>query len=80
MNSDTQASARGSEPDPARGTRNLLLRILSALVLVPVVLVCVWLGTPWFAAMLAVVALAAGAERAAGREVQQRRRHARDLR
>ena len=54
MNSDPQASARGSG--------NLLLRVLSALVLVPVVLVCVWLGAPWFAAMLAVVALAAGAE------------------
>tara|TARA_R110002110_G_scaffold414147_3_gene643470 strand:+ start:38316 stop:39098 length:783 start_codon:yes stop_codon:yes gene_type:complete len=39
-----------------------MLRVLSALVLVPVVLICVWLGSPWFAAMLAVVVLAAGAE------------------
>ena len=39
-----------------------MLRVLSALVLVPVALVCVWLGAPWFAAMLAVVILAAGAE------------------
>lgn len=30
--------------------------------LIPVALFCVWLGSPWFAAMLAVVALAAGAE------------------
>lgn len=39
-----------------------MLRVLSALVLVPVALVCVWLGSPWFAAMLAIVVLAAGAE------------------
>lgn len=39
-----------------------MLRVLSALVLVPVVLITVWLGSPWFAAMLAVVVLAAGAE------------------
>ena len=39
-----------------------MLRVLSALVLVPVALFCVWLGSPWFAAMLAVVVLAAGAE------------------
>ena len=38
------------------------MRVLSALVLIPVALTCVWLGSPWFAAMLAVVVLAAGAE------------------
>lgn len=38
------------------------MRFLSALVLMPVTLFCVWLGSPWFAAMLAVVVLAAGAE------------------
>lgn len=38
------------------------MRVLSALVLVPVALFCVWLGAPWFAAMLAVLVLAAGAE------------------
>lgn len=47
---------------PARGASNLLLRVVSALVLVPVALLCVWLGPPWFAAMLAIVVLAAGAE------------------
>lgn len=39
-----------------------MLRVLSALVLIPVALICVWLGSPWFAAMLAIVILAAGAE------------------
>jgi len=39
-----------------------MMRVLSALVLIPVALFCVWLGSPWFAAMLAVVILAAGAE------------------
>ncbi|MEP4380715.1 MAG: phosphatidate cytidylyltransferase [Alphaproteobacteria bacterium] len=47
---------------PTRAPSNLLLRVISALVLVPVALTCVWLGAPWFAAMLAVVVLAAGAE------------------
>lgn len=39
-----------------------MLRVLSALVLIPVALICIWLGSPWFAAMLAIVILAAGAE------------------
>ncbi len=47
---------------PTPGANNLLMRVFSALVLIPVVLVCVWQGSPWFAAMLAVVVLAAGAE------------------
>ena len=38
------------------------MRMLSALVLIPVALICIWLGSPWFAAMLAIVILAAGAE------------------
>ena len=44
------------------GPGNLVQRVLSALVLVPVVLVCVWQGAQWFAVMLAMVAMAAGAE------------------
>jgi phosphatidate cytidylyltransferase len=39
-----------------------MMRVLSALVLMPAALFAVWLGSPWFAAMLAVVVLAAGAE------------------
>ncbi|MFT5489395.1 MAG: phosphatidate cytidylyltransferase [Alphaproteobacteria bacterium] len=39
-----------------------MMRVLSALVLIPVALICIWLGSPWFAAMLAIVILAAGAE------------------
>lgn len=45
-----------------RGSGNLVLRILSALVLAPAALICVWQGAPWLAGLLAVVALAAGAE------------------
>lgn len=41
---------------------NLLLRILSALILGPLVLVCVWFGDLWFAAMLAVLSVACGGE------------------
>ena len=45
-----------------RGPGNLALRIVSALVLVPVALACVWLGSPWFAGLVAVGGLAASAE------------------
>jgi phosphatidate cytidylyltransferase len=38
------------------------LRVLSALVLGPLVLLCVWQGDLWFACLIAVVAVAGGAE------------------
>ncbi|HCP01749.1 MAG TPA: hypothetical protein DIT35_09675, partial [Rhodospirillaceae bacterium] len=39
-----------------------MLRILSALVMAPVALFCVWLGSPWLAGLLVIIILAAGAE------------------
>ncbi len=47
---------------PAKGPSNLVLRTLSALVLIPVALAAVWFGDVWFAGLVAVVVLAAGAE------------------
>ena len=44
------------------GPRNLVLRIVSALVLAPVALVCVWQGDLWFSSFIAIVVLAASGE------------------
>ena len=41
---------------------NLLLRVISALVLIPLALIAVWLGSPWFDALLVVFGLAMMAE------------------
>jgi phosphatidate cytidylyltransferase len=50
----------------------LVLRVVSAAVLAPVVLWCVWAGALWFAALVSIVATAAGGEwrRLAGLEAR----------
>lgn len=47
---------------PPCGISNLILRVLSALILAPVALFCVWQGSPWLAGLLAVGVLAAASE------------------
>lgn len=44
------------------GPSNLALRILSALILGPLVLFCIWMGDLWFACLIAIVAVAGGGE------------------
>ena len=58
MSGDT----RPDQPVPSTRAGNLTLRIISALVLGPLALICVWFGDLWFAALLAVVSVAGGGE------------------
>ena len=54
-----------SRPDQGASSNasgNFILRILSALVLGPLVLVCVWMGDLWFAVLIAVMNLACSGE------------------
>ena len=49
-------------PAPVSGMSNLTKRVLSAVVLGPLVLLCVWMGEIWFAGLIAVVVVAGGGE------------------
>jgi phosphatidate cytidylyltransferase len=51
-----------NEPTPASGATNLVNRVLSALVLGPLVLVCVWKGGIWFSVLIAIIVVAGGGE------------------
>lgn len=44
------------------GPSNLVLRVVSALILGPLVLFCIWMGDLWFACLIAIVAVAGGGE------------------
>jgi phosphatidate cytidylyltransferase len=57
--SDQQTSR---QPTPESGMPNLAKRILSAVVLGPLVLLCVWRGEIWFAALIAIIVVAGGGE------------------